>query len=435
MNKRVLITTLSMLVACTACNPGSGDSNNPNDRSGSTSGGTGNGNSTTNPNGGGGATGPYTGAGWTFLGRVIPGDSNATAAQTLSWPDSGVVSSFTGTSSVTVNVHADQQAAFVIVVDGQTPIPVTQDAQQVTGLDAKATHTLQLLKRNESAYGDGTFTGITLGSGGSFVAPPAAAAHRIEVIGDSISCGYGDLGANALCSGSATNEDSTQAYGPIAAAALQAEVHVTAWSGQGLTRSNTGDTSLTVPIHQLLDLAQVQRLTDLAGKRHGQFTLGDVAAFGAAHRFKFAFDHQHLQMAAGEVLLRQVGAAGDAAFGDVIVGDDLEQLIELRDAQALAYIGFEQQRAVAGRQAVGAFEFDVFDREAAGVGRRSRCLWLGFFAGQVLKLLQAPALLFQQAVLPIADQVLIPWRRGGDGRIQAQAGEHESAQHIPSPWR
>jgi hypothetical protein len=34
-------------------------------------------------------------------------------------------------------------------------------------------------------------------------------------------------------------------------------------------------------------------------------------------------------VAAGKVLLRQIGTAGDAAFGEVEVRDDLEQFIEL----------------------------------------------------------------------------------------------------------
>lgn len=267
MKKKILMGALGMLAACAACNPGTNSDGSGANTGGSTDGGNADGSSTGGSSTGGSTggssgsndngtnTGTNNGAAWAFLGRVSPGATDPNAAQTLSWPASGVVSRFTGTSSATVNIEADEQAAFVIVVDGQTPIPVTQAAQQVTGLDAKATHTLQLLKRNESAYGDGKFTGITLGSGGSFVAPPAAAAHRIEVIGDSISCGYGDLGTSAQCSGAAANEDSTQAYGPIAAAALNAEVHVVAWSGQGLTRSNTGDTSLTVPMIWLREVA------------------------------------------------------------------------------------------------------------------------------------------------------------------------------------
>ena len=256
MNKQILLAVLCVGITCTACGPGGtgkpgdGNTSSGNGGNGAGSGSGSSGGATAGNTGGTPASDnlPYNGAGWTFEGRVIPGDSNAAAAQIMSWPDSAVIARFKGATSATVKLDADKTAAFEIVVDGQTPVPLTQSSQQVTGLDASATHTLQLIKKTETAYGNGTFNGITLDDGGTFVAPPTAAAHRIEVIGDSISCGYGDLGDNALCAGSASNEDSTAAYGPIAAASLSADLHVTAWSGQGLTRSNTGDTSLTLPM-------------------------------------------------------------------------------------------------------------------------------------------------------------------------------------------
>ncbi|KWV85501.1 hypothetical protein PFLmoz3_04745 [Pseudomonas fluorescens] len=181
-------------------------------------------------------------------------------------------------------------------------------------------------------------------------------------------------------------------------------------------------------VHQLLDFTQVKCFADFAGKGHGQFAVGHRAAFGAAQRFEFAFHHQHLQMAGGEVLLRQIGTAGDAAFAEVVVGDGFEQVVQLGHAQALADVRLEQALAVGRRQAVGAFEFDGFDREATGVGRGCRGLGLVRFAGQILKLLEAPLLLFKQAVLPVADQVLIARRGGGGCTVQAHAGEQEGAE-------
>ena len=155
----------------------------------------------------------------------------------------------------------------------------------------------------------------------------------------------------------------------------------------------------------MFDFPQVDQRADLAGKGHGQLPLGQLAVGGAFQAFEPALDHQHLQVSAGQVLLRQVGTAGHQALLEVVVGDDLEQLVELADAQALADIGLEQARLLGGGQAVGALEFDVLDRETAGVGRRGRRCGSGLFSGQVLEFLQAPALLFEQAVLAFADQV------------------------------
>ena len=97
--------------------------------------------------------------------------------------------------------------------------------------------------------------------------------------------------------------------------------------------------------------------------------IGDTAALFALHSFEAAFDHLHLQVATGEVLLWQVGTAGDQAFAQVMIGDDFEQLVELRHTEALAYVGFEQAVALAFGQGVGTGEFDGVDGEAAGVDR------------------------------------------------------------------
>ena len=142
---------------------------------------------------------------------------------------------------------------------------------------------------------------------------------------------------------------------------------------------NAGD--LLQLVNQLLDFTQVERLANLAGKGHRQLTVGNGTALCAFQAFELAFHHQHLQVTAGKVLLRQIGTAGNAAFFDVVVGNDPEQFVELRHAQALARVGFEQACAVVGRQAVSALEFDVFDREATCVGRRRRGLGPGFFTG------------------------------------------------------
>ncbi|MNL60129.1 hypothetical protein D3C87_1839150 [compost metagenome] len=86
-------------------------------------------------------------------------------------------------------------------------------------------------------------------------------------------------------------------------------------------------------------------------------------------------------MPAGQILRRQVGTAGDQAFFDVVIGDDFQQLVELRDAQALTDIWLEQAIFLAVRETVGAFEFDVLDGETTGVGRGRRLSRFGCLSG------------------------------------------------------
>ena len=179
-------------------------------------------------------------------------------------------------------------------------------------------------------------------------------------------------------------------------------------------------------VDHLLDLAQVKQVARFAWEAHRQLALGDTAALRALDAFQATFHHLHLEVATGEVLLRQVGAAGDQAFGQVMVGDDFEQIIELRHAQALANVGLEQAVALACGQRVGAGKFDGFDREATGICWRCCVDGGSGFAGQVLELFEAALLLFEQAILAVTDQVGDAWRvlqscaLGHPGRAQAK---------------
>jgi lysophospholipase L1-like esterase len=75
--------------------------------------------------------------------------------------------------------------------------------------------------------------GVTAAGTGQMLAPPAAHSRLIEIIGDSITCGYGDEGVNP-CSFSADTENNYLAYGSILARDLGAEVSTVAWSGKGI---------------------------------------------------------------------------------------------------------------------------------------------------------------------------------------------------------
>ncbi len=136
-------------------------------------------------------------------------------------------------------------------------------------------------------------------------------------------------------------------------------------------------------------------------------------------------------MTAGKILLRQVGAAGDQALFDVVVGDDFEQLVKLRHTQALADVGRKQLLAFASGKTVGALEFDGLDGEATGIGRCGRLGRLRLLAGQVLEFLQATALLFKQAILAFADQVRVAWRGGGVSQGQWRKAQQSQAQPRP----
>jgi lysophospholipase L1-like esterase len=84
-------------------------------------------------------------------------------------------------------------------------------------------------------------------AGGALMTPPAGPARLIEVIGDSITCGYGTLGALADSDCFPTESD-WDSYASVAARALSAEVSTICASGRGVIRNYGGDTTGTMPM-------------------------------------------------------------------------------------------------------------------------------------------------------------------------------------------
>ena len=213
------------------------------------------------PNGGGGSAQntnvPRTGATVRYLGRV---NENATGGTLLSWPGTGIITAFNG-KTITVNMTVKDPTdinEMEVVVDGKsqtTPIIVKgSTAQYTVTADTDGTHDLQLIKRTESSIGKVLFQSFTPAS--SLVATPAQSTRLIEMIGDSITAGYGVLsnGANDCGSPGAkitdpNTESAFKAYGSVAARTLNADVSLVAISGRGVSINNDGSpgTNATEP--------------------------------------------------------------------------------------------------------------------------------------------------------------------------------------------
>ncbi|PKS13376.1 hypothetical protein jhhlp_000147 [Lomentospora prolificans] len=169
-----------------------------------------------------------------FLGRVNP------ETKELSWPGTGVSFTFTGTQA-TISVASTKGTSSVeLTVDGESTVieNVDGDISTPAGL-SEGTHSVVLHKRSGSDFGS-IFIG-EVDTDGSFVAEEPRA-RQIEVIGDSISVGYGLDGTNP-CTNTAAVENNPKTYGVLAAEALDADYSIVAWSGRGLTR-NYADPSL-----------------------------------------------------------------------------------------------------------------------------------------------------------------------------------------------
>jgi len=109
---------------------------------------------------------------------------------------------------------------------------------------ANGTHTVELVKRTEAWVGEVQFLGFTV-TDGKLLSPPAASSKRIEFIGDSITCGYGNEdGQNKSFNQS---ENAYLAYGAVTGRQLGADVITVSWSGRGICRNAGGSTTDLMP--------------------------------------------------------------------------------------------------------------------------------------------------------------------------------------------
>lgn len=171
------------------------------------------------------------------------------SARRMGWSGGGMVVRFDGTG---LTASMDDPARYhTLVIDGvvQPPLatsPGQQDYVLAAGLPA-GEHTVELYRRTEGNFGATVVHGVTID--GELLAPPPVM-RRMEVIGDSITAGYGNEGA-APCNFSPETENHYQTYAAIAARAVGAELHAVAWSGKGVIY-NYGD-DVTEPLPEIYD--------------------------------------------------------------------------------------------------------------------------------------------------------------------------------------
>ncbi|MCL2726192.1 MAG: GDSL-type esterase/lipase family protein [Polyangiaceae bacterium] len=121
-------------------------------------------------------------------------------------------------------------------------------------------HQVMVMRNTEAQKGVTQFTGFDLGSDGE-AAIPTDYQRRIEIIGDSITCGYGDEGANASCPFDVEvrpgvrdplTENQYFAYGELAARDLNADAVILCYSGKGLMQNlndKAEDGTTTMPAY------------------------------------------------------------------------------------------------------------------------------------------------------------------------------------------
>jgi Carbohydrate esterase 2 N-terminal/GDSL-like Lipase/Acylhydrolase family len=181
--------------------------------------------------------------------RIGRFDLSDPSQPTAEWSGSAMQARFSGTEIRALIGGANNY--FAAVVDGTIGPVLTTDGGGLypvaSGLSA-GDHEVLVFRRDEAFDQPSPLLGFDFGAGGALLPPPATPSRRIEVIGDSISAGYGDECTNASQHFSAPTENEYIAYGPIAARAVGADAHIIAWSGKGLYQNLDGTMTETMPI-------------------------------------------------------------------------------------------------------------------------------------------------------------------------------------------
>jgi len=168
-------------------------------------------------------------------------DDRDPAGPRMAWAGSTIAVKFSGTA-LNVLLKTSGADQFQVILDGApaSVIVTTKDStlyRVASGLPAKE-HTAELFKRTEPLVGTVQFLGLQLSPGGKLVPPASRVERRIEFVGDSITCGYGNEAPRETEKFSPATENNYQAYGAMSARDLKAEYVAIAWSGKWLFGDN-----------------------------------------------------------------------------------------------------------------------------------------------------------------------------------------------------
>ena len=130
-------------------------------------------------------------------------DFSDAAAPRFGWPGSSISVRFKGTgiSAAIRPVYPMETDTWLnIIINNEAPIPINicRDGvyNLVSGLP-DAEHEITLYKRTGASSGELQFLGFIPFNEGCLLLPPARLPRRIEFIGDSITCGYGNEAPDA----------------------------------------------------------------------------------------------------------------------------------------------------------------------------------------------------------------------------------------------
>ncbi|OJU09470.1 MAG: hypothetical protein BGN88_10120 [Clostridiales bacterium 43-6] len=182
-------------------------------------------------------------------GRCVP----VGTGMSFDWSSAGFEANLFTEGTVTASIVTAGSGTMAVIIDGNQnnlkKIPLVWGSNTVTlaqGL-SKGWHSIKVYKRTEASMLPATWNSITFA--GKFASKPVSKPLKIEVYGDSISCGAWNEAVNGQTSGLVYQEyeDPARSYGAFAAKAICADYSIVSVSGWGLTVSYDNKTTNNVP--------------------------------------------------------------------------------------------------------------------------------------------------------------------------------------------
>ncbi|MBN1409943.1 MAG: hypothetical protein JW969_03805 [Spirochaetales bacterium] len=171
----------------------------------------------------------------TYTGRV---DFRNRKEPRFDWPGVTIRAGFSGTSIAVQLV--DGRNDYDVIIDDQEPFVLVTEKGMIAYTLARnlgrGTHEVTLVKRTEAFHGMAVFKGFYLDAGCRLFKLETPRL-KMEIIGDSISCGYGIGTTEVDCGSARPFEDIYRTYGVLAARALDAGYSIVAISGKGMVRN------------------------------------------------------------------------------------------------------------------------------------------------------------------------------------------------------
>ena len=154
----------------------------------------------------------------------------------FNWSGSGFVAAFRGKSAF-IELKHEKINEFTVIIDGVRfpKITAKPGLHKYTLADnlSEGTHVIEFYRQTEALFGITQMTDLDLGFSHHDLEPPPVT-RRIEVIGDSITTGYGTENLHPECTLLPEHQDHYVTYTSIAARALNAELITIAWSGRSI---------------------------------------------------------------------------------------------------------------------------------------------------------------------------------------------------------